>query len=74
MYLVKPWYASKAVWGAVVTIIGSVLQMLRFEVDAALLQDVEAWVFSLVTLLGGAVALWGRLRATKRIDAAATNV
>ena len=63
----KPWYASAGVWGALVTLAGSVLALLKVELDAALLADVREWVLSLATLVGGAVALWGRIRASRTI-------
>jgi 4-amino-4-deoxy-L-arabinose transferase-like glycosyltransferase len=63
----KPWYASTGVWGALVTVAGSVLALLKFELDPELLDDLREWVLALATLVGGAVALWGRIRATRRI-------
>lgn len=63
----KPWYASSAVWGALVTLAGSLLSLLKVEFDPQLLEDVGQWGLSLATLIGGAVALWGRIRATRRI-------
>ena len=65
----KPWYASVGVWGALVTLVSSTLALLKFEVDPQLLEDVREWVLALATLAGGAVALWGRVRATRRIGA-----
>ena len=67
------WYASAGVWGALVTLAGSVLALLKVEVDPALLEDVREWVLAAATLLGGGVALWGRLRASRRIGAPATD-
>src|SRR5689334_11582987 len=66
----KPWYLSAGVWGAFVTLLGSGLSLFKVQLDPALLEDVRAWVLSLVTLLGGAVALYGRIRATRRITLA----
>lgn len=63
----KPWYASAGVWGAVVTLAGSVLALFKLQLDPALLDAVREWVLALATLLGGGVALWGRIRATRRI-------
>jgi hypothetical protein len=63
----KPWYASTGVWGAAVTLGGSLLSLMKVQLDPQLLDDVRQWVLSLVTLIGGGVALWGRLRATRRI-------
>jgi len=67
----KPWYLSAGVWGAAVTLVGSALSLLKFKLDPALLDDLRDWVLSLVTLLGGGVALYGRIRATRRVALAA---
>jgi hypothetical protein len=67
----KPWYLSAGVWGAFVTLLGSALSLLKFRLDPALLDDLRDWVLSLVTLVGGAVALYGRIRATRRLVMAA---
>jgi hypothetical protein len=63
----KPWYASTGVWGAVVTLVGSILALRKVQLDPQLLADIRQWVLALVTLVGGGVALWGRIRATQRI-------
>jgi hypothetical protein len=67
----KPWYASAGVWGALVTLASSVLALLKVEVDPQVLGHVREGVLALATLVGGAVALWGRVRATRRIGAGA---
>jgi hypothetical protein len=71
--LSKPWYASTGVWGAVVTLVGSVLALLKVQLDPQLLDDIRQWVLALVTLVGGGVALWGRIRATRRIGGKSTT-
>jgi hypothetical protein len=63
----KPWYASTGVWGGLLTLAGSVLSLMKVQLDPQLLDDIRQWVLSLVTLVGGGVALWGRIRATRRI-------
>lgn len=63
----KPWYASKTVIGSVVALAGGVLSWLKYDADAELLADVGDQLFQLVTIVGALVALWGRLRATKKI-------
>src|SRR4051812_37201368 len=63
----KPWYASTGVWGALVALVGSSLTLLKVQLDPQLLEDVRQWLLSLVTLVGAGIALWGRIRATRRI-------
>ena len=67
MHDTKPWYASLTVWGAIVTVIASVLALFHVHVDQQLQADLRDWLLAASTLAGGAASLWGRLRASRRI-------
>jgi hypothetical protein len=67
----KPWYTSLTVWGAVVSLIASGLSLLDVHLDETLRAELAEWLLSLATLVGGAAALYGRLRATRRLVASA---
>lgn len=68
----KPWWLSAGVWGAGASLVASGLSLFKIKVDPALLNDLQQWVLSLAGLIGGGVALWGRLRATRRVRSALT--
>lgn len=72
MHDTKPWYTSVTVWGAIVSVLASALSLFDVRLDAQLQADLRDWLLSAATLAGGAVALWGRLRASRRILAAGT--
>lgn len=57
----KPWYESKAVWGSLLAVVSS-LAGVTLPLDTA--TDLLTNAGSLV---GGAIALWGRVQATDRI-------
>lgn len=63
----KPWYASLTIWGAIVSVVASVLSLFKVRLDPQLQSDLRDWLLAGATLAGGAVALWGRLRASRRI-------
>ena len=65
----KPWYLSVGVWGAVATLVGATLSMLRIEHDERFVADLRDWMLAAATLVGGAMALYGRVRAKRRIGA-----
>ena len=65
----KPWYTSLTVWAAVVSVVASCLSLFHVHLDAQLRADLADWLLSLATLVGGAAALYGRLRATRRLVA-----
>jgi len=67
MRYAKPWYLSTGVWGAAVSLLGSALALVKVGLDPASLDAVRHWMLSLTALLGAAAALYGRLRATRRI-------
>jgi hypothetical protein len=63
----KPWYQSLGVLGSGAALLSAVLSFFKFHVDAQLLKDLSDWFLQVVTIVGAAVALWGRLRATRKI-------
>ena len=75
----KPWYLSAGVWGAAVSVgasaaalLGTLQQTPDLAAPAAPAPTPAAgWPLPLAALLGGAAALYGRVRATRRIALAA---
>lgn len=63
----KPWYLSAGVWGAIVSLLASLLSLFKVQLDPRLLDDLRDWMLALATLVASAVALYGRLRASRRI-------
>jgi hypothetical protein len=63
----KPWFASLAIWGGLLSLAGSLLALLKVQIDPALLEDIRQWVLALAAVIGAGMSLWGRLRATRPI-------
>ena len=63
----KPWYLSAGVWGAIVSLVASLLSLFKVELDPRLQGDLRDWMLALATLVASAVALYGRVRASRRI-------
>lgn len=61
----KPWWTSRALLGALATIIASVLGVAGYAVESAQITDV---LVSLATLVAGVLALVGTLRRRAPID------
>ena len=64
---IKNFFASKTIWGALLAVTAGVLSMAGYTVspeDQASLLELVAGGGSLI---GGALALYGRIKATKRI-------
>ncbi len=53
---------SKTVWGALVAVIGAIMSAFGF--DTGILQGIDGEV---VTLIGGILAIYGRVAAVKKI-------
>lgn len=60
----KPWYLSRGVIGALMVIIAQGAALFGVSLDASLLTEIA---LQALTLIGGLVALWGRLRAEQPI-------
>lgn len=63
----KPWYASKGVWGSIMTLAAAGLTFAGYNLDPNLQGDIVAWGVGLGTAVGGALSLWGRVKASKKI-------
>lgn len=63
----KSLFASKTIWGALLAIAAPVVGMAGYTMTAADQAEIVTLVTSAMSLVGGAVALWGRITATKRI-------
>jgi hypothetical protein len=63
----KPWYLSAGIWGAIVTLVVSGLSLCKVRRGESVLRDLYEQAPSVVTLVAGAVSLYGRARATRRI-------
>ena len=57
----KPWYASTAVWGGVLAALSPLIALAGYQIDAGQAADLLA---ALGSLVGGALAVYGRVRAT----------
>ncbi|MGV2123234.1 hypothetical protein ACQZ4R_09100 [Agrobacterium vitis] len=63
----KPWYLSKTVWGALVAILASGLQLGGFELGVLEQGQLTDGLVALAGSVGGLVALYGRLVASHAI-------
>lgn len=67
MFDTKPFLKSTTIWGALLAILASGLGLLGYTVTPADQVEAVAIGTSLVSAIGGAIALYGRIKATKRI-------
>lgn len=74
MFGSKPAFASAGVIGAAVAILAGLAQLIGYTISAEdqaalvdLINNGFVLVTGLVSLIGGIVALWGRIKATKQI-------
>jgi hypothetical protein len=59
----KPWWQSKTLWGAIVTIVSSALGLAGFELGDMDAEALTGLLTSLGAALGGIIAIVGRLKA-----------
>lgn len=62
----KSWWQSRTIWASVVVVLVSVLGLFGIGVSAEQ-EAITDTIYAIVTALAGAVAVWGRLRATTRL-------
>jgi len=60
----KPWWQSRAVWGGIVAAAAGIASLFGVDIDQAKATEIAV---SLAPLIGGALAVYGRVRASKPI-------
>lgn len=67
----KPWYLSKTIWGGVLAALVGALGLfgLGFPADfvSGVTDDVVRSIEAGVALVGGALAIWGRVKAVTKV-------
>ncbi len=67
MYENKPWYQSKTVWGGLIALGAAVAGSFGIEIDAGTQGEIVDYIVLGVGAIGGLVAIWGRVKADKKI-------
>ena len=70
----KPWYASRTIWATVVSIAATAASLILRrnvtpETQETAVDFLAAAIPQIVAIVGGFVAIWGRVRADTRIGA-----
>ena len=63
----KPLYRSKGIWGGAAALLAGAAGLAGYTVGPAEQADIVRLGLDLVTTFGGLVAIFGRIRARKRI-------
>ena len=68
---VKTALASKTVWGGIIAVSAGLLGMLGYTIDAAAQAEIASDAFNIytavVSVVGGVLAIYGRIKASKKI-------
>lgn len=64
----KPWYMSRTIWAALVSVAASIGAFLGFETDEATRTNLTDALLQIIAALAGIMAIFGRLSARSLID------
>lgn len=73
MDVMKNWYQSKTIWGALIAVAASALQLAGLEIGAAEQAELADIAVTLTGAVGGLLALYGRICATGPIGGKAPS-
>ena len=63
----QKWYVSRGVWGGIIAASAGLASLFGYNLGADLQGDLVEWSVALAGVLGGALALIGRVKASKTI-------
>ena len=63
----KPWYQSRTIWGALIAVFAPLLTIAGFDLPAGLHGELADGLMTVAGGIGGLIALYGRLSATRAI-------
>lgn len=64
----KPWWQSKAIWGGLIALTGTVLSLVfRITIPAEAQNSIVDAAVAIATGVGSILAVWGRATATDKI-------
>jgi hypothetical protein len=63
----KPWYLSRGVIGSAVAMAAGAAAVFNYQIDAGLQASATEEIFGIGSLVGSALALWGRIKASRKI-------
>jgi hypothetical protein len=58
----KPWYLSSSIFGSLLVVVSAALSIAKID-----LGDTPAFANDIVALVGAAIAVYGRVKAVKKI-------
>lgn len=65
----KPWWASKTIWGGLIAVASAIAGLFGFDFGADLQQQTLDLLTQAFALIGGLLAIWGRVVAKTPIGA-----
>jgi hypothetical protein len=63
----KSWYTSKAIWGGILAIVVPIMSTIGYQMTDGDVGELANIITSVATAIGGVIAIWGRISATKAI-------
>lgn len=64
----KPWYLSKTIWAALVSIIATLAAFFGITIDDGLRESLSGGLLQLVTAIAGIITIFGRVSASTKIS------
>lgn len=62
------WYMSKTIWGSIIALLAGVATLAGVKLDATLQDQLAELLVGIANIAGGAIAWYGRVKATTTIS------
>lgn len=67
MFDAKPWWYSRTIWGGIAAVIAGIGQEVGIPMSSEEVSALGESLFSVMTVIGGILAIYGRVRAERTI-------
>lgn len=64
----KPWYLSKTIWAALVSVAATIAALLGVPIDSATREGLANGLLQAISAMAGLFAIFGRLTASSKIQ------
>lgn len=73
MYAIKPWYASRSIWGGIIAMLSMIIHQFGYTIAPDDQTTIVEMVSAVTGFIGAGMGIWGRIKASKALSVRAAS-